>query len=180
MACSSNAALARASVSLRFHNSSANSSPPSRPITSDERTWRARRHNGLQHLIARRVPKRIVDRLEAVDVEHDQRAARVIAFDVGDRAVEFALEAAPVGNIQQEIGIGGRLQFVDSRLRLRQLGPQPANGRFGVIGRSRRTGRGAADPSPGARRLRFCPLRRGFCGVWRLLTRAPWFSSSWL
>ena len=40
IACSSAAALARASVSLRFHNSTANSSPPSRPITSEARTWR--------------------------------------------------------------------------------------------------------------------------------------------
>ena len=39
IASSSEAALALASVSLRFHNSSANSSPPSRPTTSDARTW---------------------------------------------------------------------------------------------------------------------------------------------
>ena len=109
MACSSDAALACASVSLRFHNSSANSSPPSRPITSEERTWRAELgHDRLQHLIAGGVPEGVVDRLQAIDIEHDQRAAGMIALDIGDRAVELALEAAPVRNIQQEVGIGAR------------------------------------------------------------------------
>ena len=41
MACSSAAAFARASVSLRFHSSTANSSPPSRPTTSEARTSRS-------------------------------------------------------------------------------------------------------------------------------------------
>ena len=71
-------------------------------------------HDRLQHLIARRVAEIIVDRLEAVDVEHDQRAAGMIALDVGDGAPEFAFEAAPVGNSEQEIGIGRRLQLFDA------------------------------------------------------------------
>ena len=29
-------------------------------------------HNGLQHLVARGMPKGVVDRLQAIDVEHDQ------------------------------------------------------------------------------------------------------------
>ena len=68
-------------------------------------------HDRLEHLVAGGVAEGIVDRLQAIDVEHDQRAAGLIALDVGDRAIELALEAAPVGNIQQEIGIGERLQF---------------------------------------------------------------------
>src|SRR5450756_1232044 len=83
----------------------------------------------------------VVDRLQAIDVEHDQRATRMIALDVGDRTIEFALEAAPVRNAEQEVGIRGSLQFLDSRQRLRQLGPEPANGWLGVIGRRRRPGR---------------------------------------
>ena len=67
------------------------------------------------------MPEGIVDRLQAIDIEHDQRAAGVIALDVGDRAMEFALEAAPVGNIQQEIGVGRGLEFLDPRLRLGEL-----------------------------------------------------------
>ena len=37
--------------------------------------------------------------------------------------MEFTLEAAPVGNFQQKIGIGRGLQFIDPCLRPRQLGP---------------------------------------------------------
>src|SRR6202007_1964491 len=80
------------------------------------------------------------DRLEAIDVKHDDRAARVIALDVGNRAIELALKTAPVEDIEQEIHIRRRLQLVDARLRLRQLGPEPANRRFGVVGSCRRPG----------------------------------------
>ena len=48
--------------------------------------------------------------------------------------MELALEAAPVGNFQQKIGICGGL-LVHPRQCLRQLGPQVANGRFGAVGR---------------------------------------------
>ena len=41
MVCSKAAAFARASVSLRFYSSTANSSPPSRPTTSEARTSRS-------------------------------------------------------------------------------------------------------------------------------------------
>ena len=123
---------------------------------------RQRRDDGLEHLIARGVPEGVVDRLQAIDVEHDQRAAGVIALDVGDRAMEFALEAAPVRNIQQEVGIGGGLQFLDSRLGLGQLGLEPANRRLGVAGRRRRPG--FRRRAPGAARLfaRQPPLLRRF------------------
>ena len=138
---SSVAALARASVSLRFHNSSANSSPPSRPTTSEARTCASSVVTiGLEHLVACGMSEGVVDRLQAIDVEHDERAAGTIAFDVGDRAIELALEAAPVRNAQQEVGIGGGLKFLDLRLRLGQLRLQPANCRLGVVGRRRRPG----------------------------------------
>ena len=101
--------------------------------------------------------------------------------------MELALEAAPVGDFQQEVGVGGRLQFVDPRLCLRQLGPEPANRRFGVVGRGgccRPLGRGAAGldalaprpawvgPRPGDR---FGPLvcGRGFGQpIWRFFAIA--------
>ena len=111
---SSAAALALASVSLRFHNSNANSSPPSRPTTSDARTWASSVFDDrLEHLVARGMTESVVDRLQAIDVEHDQGAAGMVALDEGDRALQFALKAAPVRNIQQEVGIGGGLQFLD-------------------------------------------------------------------
>jgi hypothetical protein len=57
-----------------------------------------RGNDGLEHLIARGVAKSIVDRLQAIDVEHDQGAARTVPLDEGDRAMELALEPAPVRN----------------------------------------------------------------------------------
>src|SRR5216684_24410 len=65
----------------------------------------------------------------------------MIALDVGDRAIELALKAAPVRNIQQEIGIRRGLQFLDSRPRLRQLDLKPPNREFSVLGRDRQPGR---------------------------------------
>ena len=57
--------------------------------------------------------------------------------------MELALETAPVGNIEQEIGIRGGLQLVDSLLRLRQLGP--AAGESAGLALGRGSGAAAAD-----------------------------------
>ena len=116
----------------------------------------------------------VIDRLQTVNVEHDQRPAGMITFDIGDRATELALEAAAVENIQQKIGIGGRLQRLDPPLGLGQLDLEPANGLFGTVSRNlrpvcRRTpGRPelarshavlAALCGPGCRRLGFLLAR---------------------
>jgi hypothetical protein len=76
--------------------------------------------------------ERVVDRLEAIDIEHDQRGGGLIALDVGDRAVELALKAAPVQDTEQEVGFGACLQGLDLRLGLGEFRPQPANRRLGV------------------------------------------------
>ena len=70
--------------------------------------------------------------------------------------MQLAFEATPVRNIQQEIGIGRRLQFLDPRQRPRQLGPEPANRRLGVIGRDLAAGPPAVGwfRRPDARRRR--------------------------
>ena len=58
----------------RSVSTTTNSSPPSRATRSRSRTQRAQPARDLaQRLVARRVPVRVVDRLEAVEVEH-QRA----------------------------------------------------------------------------------------------------------
>ena len=46
----------------------------------------ARQHldDRLEHLVAGGVAKGVVDRLQTVDIEHDQRAGRAVALDVGD------------------------------------------------------------------------------------------------
>ena len=64
--------------------------------------------------------------------------------------MELALEAAPVRNIQQEVGIGGGLQFLDLRLRPGQLRLQPAIRRLGVVGQRPAAGMPAARRRRGA------------------------------
>ena len=41
--------------------------------------------NRLQHLVAGRMAKCVVDRLQPVDIEQDQGSAGPIALDIGDR-----------------------------------------------------------------------------------------------
>src|SRR5256714_15655713 len=83
----------------------------------------------------------VIDRLQTVNVEHDQRPAGMIAFDVGDRAMELALEAAAVENNQQEIGIRGNLLNPRPPLRHRQLELTPANRAVGNLRRELRAPR---------------------------------------
>jgi len=110
------------------------------------------------------VPEGVVDRLESIDVEHDQCCARMVAFDIGDRAIELALKAAAVRNIEQEIGIRRSLQLVNSRQCLRQLDLEPANRQFGLVGGDRQPGRrrGSGFHPPGALRRRFALRHTAF------------------
>src|SRR6516164_1951527 len=93
----------------------------------------------------------IVDRLQAVDIEHNQRAACVIAFDVGDGAIDLALKAAPVRNAEQEVGFRGCLQVLNALQRSCEFVAQPAESGPGAIGcdrnRSRARRRGLAPTS---------------------------------
>ena len=124
-----------------------------------------RRDDGLEHLVARGMAEGVVDRLQAIDVEHDQRAAGVIALDVGDRAMQFALEAAPVRNTQQEVGIGGGLQFLDPRLRLAPVAPSAGESSPWRRRPVRPVAAGAAVAALTARAgAAFAPPPR-FCGV---------------
>ena len=93
---------------------------------------RQRRDHGFQHRVSRRVTEGVVDRLQAIDVEHEQRAARMIAPDIGDRAMELALEAAAIENAEKKIGIRGGLEFRDPRLRRREPGFEAADGGSGI------------------------------------------------
>ena len=60
-------------------------------------------------MVAGGVPERIIDRLEAVDIQQDQRPARPIALDIGNRALQLVLETAAVGNPEEKIGVRGSL-----------------------------------------------------------------------
>src|SRR6185369_10421551 len=109
---------------------------------------------GLEHLVACGVSEGVVDRLQAIDVEHDQRTAGAIALDVGNRAIELALEAAPAS------------------------GPVALSaGESSPWCRWTRLAAGIPGRMPAA--VRFFARRPRFWGVFRPWRRSPWFSSSW-
>ena len=65
---------------------------------------------GLGHardeVVPRRVPERVVDGLEVVEVEHEQRAAGAVAAHERDVAVELALEGAAVEQAGEVVVVG--------------------------------------------------------------------------
>ena len=64
-----------------------------------------RRRDRFEHRVAGGMAMAIVDRLEFVEVEIDQRRARAVALDVGQRALELALEAAAIERLGQRIDV---------------------------------------------------------------------------
>ena len=76
----------------------ANSSPPKRATVSDARTASRRRSRGLaQQLVADAVAERVVDELEAVDVEEEHRACASSAAGRGPgRAPRRSSKSVPV------------------------------------------------------------------------------------
>ena len=78
----------------------------------------------LEDGVAGGVAVNVVDRLEAVEVDEQQRRLAFVALQVGDRAFELAHEAAPVADVEQRIGIGARFEFADPAFRPRNLGLQ--------------------------------------------------------
>src|SRR5207302_2033807 len=63
-------------------------------------------------------------------------------------SIACSSEAAAVENIQQKIGIGGRLQRLDPPLGLGQLDLKPANGLFGTVSRNLRPPRRRTPGGP--------------------------------
>ena len=50
------------------------------------------RDHALENDIAGRMAEGVVDRLEPIDIEYDQRGARIVAADISNRAFQFPLE----------------------------------------------------------------------------------------
>ena len=63
-------------------------------------------------LVADAVPERVVDRLEVVEVEHDRGAARAVALDLGDVALQLALERAAVEQPGERVVVGQMAQLL--------------------------------------------------------------------
>ena len=82
-----------------------NSSPDRRATRSGSRTQACRRRrDGLEHLVAGEVAEAVVDDLEAVDVEVQQRAlAMRLVLGARQHAVEAAAQVAAVGQAGQGV-----------------------------------------------------------------------------
>ena len=91
----------------------ANSSPPSRASESDSRR-RSPRTSGdlLQHLVAGEVAEGVVDRLEVVDVDQQQRPGRHLAARARHLGLDLLLETAPVPQPGQRVLLGESLQLL--------------------------------------------------------------------
>ena len=149
-----------AAAPLTFHSSSTNSSPPKRATTSEARTLRRiAAATALSIASPARMAMAIVDRLEAVEIEINQRGAGTVALDVSERTLEFALEAAAIERLGQRIDVDPRLEIQDAGaglLKLRRQRSTSAASR--MTRRARRRPRGLrrfAGPLVGTRAERF-------------------------
>ena len=78
---SSSSALRRPAACSTCHMITPNSSPPSRPTTSEARTWRDQfARDRLEQRVAGRMAVAVVDRLEAVEIDEHQRRRRAVAL----------------------------------------------------------------------------------------------------
>ena len=109
-------ALSRAPVPRRACQiNTPNSSPPSRPTTSEARTWpTSSRATALSSASPAPWPYRSLTALKPSRSTNISAACCAVALDIGERALEFAFEAAPVEDIQQRIDVGTRLQVTDA------------------------------------------------------------------
>jgi hypothetical protein len=67
----------------------------------------------------------VVDRLEIIEIEIDQRRAHCVTLDVSERAREFALEAAAVERFREWIDVDPGLELSDARMRSLEFGRKP-------------------------------------------------------
>ena len=82
----------------------ANSSPPSRAITSPVRTWVLEPLGDfLQELVAGVVAERVVDHLELVDVEEEQRHLAAVAARARGGALELVVEILAVADLGERV-----------------------------------------------------------------------------
>src|SRR5262249_38683085 len=77
--------------------------------------------DGLEQRVAGPVAVAVVDRFETVEVHEHQRGRGAIALGMGERAFEFAFEAAAIEDIGQWVDVGARLERADAGTRHRKL-----------------------------------------------------------
>jgi hypothetical protein len=99
-----------------------------------------RRGDRLEHRVAGGVAVAIVDRLEVVEIEIDQRRARAVTLDVSERALEFALEAAAVERLGERIDVDPRLELANAGARSFEFAGKPLDLGGKLIASARRRG----------------------------------------
>ena len=123
-----------------------NSSPPSRPTMSLDRTL-SQQHLGdmAQRRVAGRMAVLVVDLLHAVDVEIDDARRHAIALGEGDHPRQLAHKGAPVGDRRQRVLVGQPLERGDLgsrrppvRAASRRARPAAASARRGLRRSARR------------------------------------------
>ena len=98
------AASARASASTATIARTTNSSPPNARHEVAAAHRRRQPHPDLaQHAVAHRVPVGIVDALEVVDVDEEDRQRLAAAIDEGAGVLEASLERAAVRQVRQRV-----------------------------------------------------------------------------
>ena len=110
-----------------------------------------RRRDRLEHGVAGGMAVTIVDRLEFIEIEIDQRRAHAVALDVGERAREFALEAAAVERLGERIDIDPRLEV--RRCARAKLSSSAASRSTSAASRMATARAGAASPACARRRV---------------------------
>ena len=103
----SRATIAASSDRSTSESSTTNSSPPCRLTVSEARTHSTRRsRDRLQQPVADRVPERVVDVLEAVEVQEQHRDLVLVARGQRDRLADPVVEKHPVRQAGQEVVLG--------------------------------------------------------------------------
>ena len=136
--CCRSCSTLRAASSARFTsvagNSTANSSPPRRATVSDarKRAAQARRHF-LQNQIAGVMAERVVDLLEAVEIDQQHGEALLIAMRAQDRLLQPIEEQRAIGKIGERVVIG---QVGDALIGQVTLAPDRRFAQLALDGRS--------------------------------------------
>ena len=107
----------------------------------------------------------VVDALEAVEVEEDERRLGAVTRDIGKRALEFAVEAAAVEDVGERIDIGARLELGDPPFGVEQFCLEPR--------RFQPAGPRALPPRP-----RAFPVSAAFWSRRLKSLSVPWFYQS--
>ena len=83
--------------------------------------------NLYQSLVTSLVTERVIDHLQAVEVDEQHRRINAVAVNPRNQPFELPHETATVGKVDQRILMGERIELLDALLQAGDLGPQQAD-----------------------------------------------------